>query len=399
MSAQIDKNLIQSMEACSIKKCSPIRCENEHINKLKAMNYTIKVLRIKKRMQQLLIVLLLGVFSQVPAQTDVITIGGPGSIAIHGDNLYVFRRDASKIVKIDLTGSTPVAVDVITGLSAHPFSEIKVYNDELYFIHKCTVSTSYKCVKKISLVEDNPSLVTVFEGDATISALDIFGGKLYLAYLFGGDVTVVDLTENPVATSSISTQSGSTFGYHMLATETNLFIQRSNGGVYFFDLTMSPPTMNYINLNPSGGGVFFNNKLHLPIIDTGIIYKFDFTTTPASYTTVVSGLNRPWSLALYNDELYIAEYGANKISKISLAVLSVDTQKRTPKLLYPNPSSNYLQIAGLTTKQTFTIYNVLGMQVQKGIVFPGKKIDITGLSMGIYSIQFGNTYGLQFIKK
>ncbi len=360
------------------------------------MNYTIKVLRIKKRIQQLLVVLILGVFYQAPAQTDVITgLENPVNIAIHGDDMYVMvgPYGAPKIVKIDLTETPPVAVDFISGFGITA-GGLVLYNDALYL----AVSRE---VKKISLLDgNNPSPTTVYVASQSLRTIGIYADKLYAALYFKGDIDVVDLTETPpVAVSTITYALQTPPGRFIAVNATNLYV-RTLSKMYDVDLTTNPPSTSIFLSGFSGdfdnGIMLFNDELY--VAGYGSVKKYNLTD-PATNYTVVSGLNGPKGLAVYKGELYIAEVGANKISKISLAVLSVDTAKRTPKLLYPNPSSNYLQVAGLHTKQAFTIYNILGMQVQKGVILPEKKIDVSGLSKGVYSIQFGNNNGLQFIKE
>lgn len=385
---------------------------NRYLNKkkynIKTMNNNKRITHVKKGVRKLFFVLLVGIFSQAPAQTDVITgIEKPNRLAVHGDNLYVLVNN-SKIVKIDLTESTPEPVDFITELSEDPYSQTRmiINKDDMYILQKSSNSTAWGCVKKASLTADTPSLTTVYDNNGvTYVSFGIHAEFLYLGVSsFSGTIEVIDLTESPVTVVSSFNTISSIVGSYMAVNATNLYLG-NNYDLYNINLTTAPPETHKIRpqIGLNRGLVFYLDDLYVSedssvAEDNGKVIKFD-PTVAINYTTIVSGLESPQGLAVYKDELYIAERGANKISKISLAVLSVDRQKRIPKLLYPNPASNYLQIDRLATKQAFTIFNVLGMQVQKGTVFPGEKIDITGLSKGVYSIQFGNNNGLQFIKK
>ena len=67
--------------------------------------------------------------------------------------------------------------------------------------------------------------------------------------------------------------------------------------------------------------------------------------------------------------------------------------------LFPNPARQSVQVSGLTSNENFTIHNVLGLVVNKGIVSNNKRIDIRELANGMYFIKFDNGNAIKFIKK
>lgn len=64
--------------------------------------------------------------------------------------------------------------------------------------------------------------------------------------------------------------------------------------------------------------------------------------------------------------------------------------------IYPNPTSNFVKVSGLTKTENYSIYNILGTTVRKGKISNNEKIDIQQLSNGIYLLQMeqGNTIKL-----
>lgn len=75
------------------------------------------------------------------------------------------------------------------------------------------------------------------------------------------------------------------------------------------------------------------------------------------------------------------------------------TQNSKDLTLFPNPSSDFIEISGLDNEETYTIYNLLGKKVQQGIVADRKKINIIDLKSAVYFIQIGNTAGAKrFVK-
>ena len=67
--------------------------------------------------------------------------------------------------------------------------------------------------------------------------------------------------------------------------------------------------------------------------------------------------------------------------------------------VFPNPSSDFIIINGLTTLENYVIYNSIGQQVKIGIVLENEKIDIQSLTNGLYFLKFENGNTIKFLKK
>jgi len=65
--------------------------------------------------------------------------------------------------------------------------------------------------------------------------------------------------------------------------------------------------------------------------------------------------------------------------------------------LYPNPSSDYIEISNLDEAREYKIYNLSGQYVSGGTIERGQKIDVRGLNEGVYFIQLENNTA-KFIK-
>ena len=99
-------------------------------------------------------------------------------------------------------------------------------------------------------------------------------------------------------------------------------------------------------------------------------------------------------------ELFISEYYGNKISKIDLTPLSINDFSIEKKLiLYPNPTSDLIQISGLTNQENYRLYNQLGKELIGGSIFNNDKIDVQNLTNGLYFLKFKNGNTLKFLKE
>ncbi len=67
--------------------------------------------------------------------------------------------------------------------------------------------------------------------------------------------------------------------------------------------------------------------------------------------------------------------------------------------LYPNPASSTVQIEGLITTATYTLYNAIGVQVSRGEVVNNEQIDINSLASGLYFLKLDSGNILKFVKE
>jgi hypothetical protein len=66
--------------------------------------------------------------------------------------------------------------------------------------------------------------------------------------------------------------------------------------------------------------------------------------------------------------------------------------------LFPNPSSNFIQLSGLTKTENYKMYNVLGAEVKQGEVFENEKINTSDLTKGVYFLKLENGNTIKFVK-
>ena len=89
------------------------------------------------------------------------------------------------------------------------------------------------------------------------------------------------------------------------------------------------------------------------------------------------------------------------IFEVSISsTLSVDDINENEKVkLFPNPSSNFIQISGISERIKFKIINVLGAEIKNGIASNNKKIDIRDFTNGLYFLKFENGNTIKFLKE
>jgi len=67
--------------------------------------------------------------------------------------------------------------------------------------------------------------------------------------------------------------------------------------------------------------------------------------------------------------------------------------------LFPNPSSEFIKVSGLTENQKYTIYNILGAEIKNGLISNNEQIDISNFTKGMYFLKFKDGITLKFLKE
>ena len=100
----------------------------------------------------------------------------------------------------------------------------------------------------------------------------------------------------------------------------------------------------------------------------------------------------------FENDLYYSERGGNKISKLINGKLSSPEITSISKIsLHPNPSSDYIQVIGVTDKEAYKIYDSSGIEIQNGNIF-NNKFNIEKLSNGLYFLVFEKGNIIKFSK-
>ncbi|WP_452225994.1 T9SS type A sorting domain-containing protein [Lacinutrix cladophorae] len=67
--------------------------------------------------------------------------------------------------------------------------------------------------------------------------------------------------------------------------------------------------------------------------------------------------------------------------------------------LFPNPSTDFIQISGLKENEEYTIYNILGEKIKNGTISESDKIDIRDFTTGLYFLKLRKKSIIKFLKE
>lgn len=176
----------------------------------------------------------------------------------------------------------------------------------------------------------------------------------------------------------------------------------SSGNIIVNSLACTPETSITFSFSEE---VDIDSILALNCTNTDI--DFTFTPTGGSNSPVVASLingtasvNLNWNNVtsfVVSTTTPIA-LGFDNLVLNSSTLSTNDFTLKTIKI-FPNPSSDFIEITGPTVIENYEIYNTLGQEIKKGIVLENKKINIQNLTNGIYFLKFDNGNPIKFIKK
>ena len=144
----------------------------------------------------------------------------------------------------------------------------------------------------------------------------------------------------------------------------------AEGATYVTDASTS--TTNQVSVRAGGAG--------------NAILEFTEPVTTLTFTTL---------------SVPVSGFQAITFTKGGESILGVDDvyTKASSLNLYPSPSSDFIQVSGLTATENYSIYNVLGNEVGSGSVFANKKIEVANLANGIYFLKLEKGNTIKFIKE
>lgn len=147
------------------------------------------------------------------------------------------------------------------------------------------------------------------------------------------------------------------------------------------------------------------NELYIASDQNDTVYLKNLSDGNTDEATVVRTLDlggdtNIYSIDVEDDFFYFSATGdQGGIFRINTENLSVGDNQLSEVKLFPNPSSQYLNMTGVNTTTAYTILDLNGKQILTGLINTDAPIDISALATGIYFINISETGTLKFIKQ
>ncbi len=292
---------------------------------------------------------------QTPAVLDT-NILYPYDLAVYGRAVIIMDVVEGSIWMKDTTGFIP-RQRLVSGLEL-PLAPT-VRNNELYFTHyRWSDQTS-----QIMMIDlDNPDeLVIVAEG---------------FPYLT--DIEFVNDNE--------------------------LYFGSSAGELYRLDITNPEPLIEFVAETDGLIHLHYHEageRLYISESDSGQITYVDLGVSEPTKEVLLTDLQIPKGLFVYENELYFCQQDPEVISKVTLEIINSAEQvsnDASPRV-YPMPVSNQFFLQHISPATPFRIVNQLGQTIQAGLANPNEGIPTDTFGVGTYWIQIENGDTLPLIKQ
>ncbi|SFI71313.1 Por secretion system C-terminal sorting domain-containing protein [Kaistella treverensis] len=138
-------------------------------------------------------------------------------------------------------------------------------------------------------------------------------------------------------------------------------------------------------------------ELPLPIKITGSLGEIleDSLDNQFNDQTFSIPVNFTVASVQFNSEKQIVEANSTVIKDAS--ILAASDFPKVAVTIYPNPVSEHLSVAGVKEVQKYEIYSVDGRLIKSGTYNPGKYIDVSSLTEGVYLLNIENQ-NIKFIR-
>jgi len=211
--------------------------------------------------------------------------------------------------------------------------------------------------------------------------------------------TTIEQTVNTItATFTVSSANPSLINVGGFGGSSGFIIGSSNNGVDTnATITFSSPVnitslfaLNKVAANPDAdwtfiptGGTNSNVVANVPAA-AGVTVTLNWTNVTQIEITSSSGTE-----AFAFDSI---------ISDFTLSTQEFENLNTQIKL-FPNPTTDFIQISGLLKTEKYSISNILGSEIKKGTISNNEKLDTQKLNDGLYFLRFENGNTIKFIKK
>lgn len=286
-------------------------------------------------------------------------MGNPNGLALNGDALYIAEFDANQVSRMDLS---PANFEVTRYATANKPNFLHWHGSSLYVSSNTTTSRYVGRYDDPNASTNSTLLAAVAAPSTTFIpfGLAVYNDTtLYIANAGTNSIDVIDPSTNDITPE--------------------LFLSG-------FDKPM--------------GIRIYKNILYIAENDGGTISTIDLTSTKPVRTEISSSINDPIDIEVNDMGIFIMQENPNRIILIK-NTLGLNEFETTALTVYPNPSSDYLNMGHIPNTTEFIIYDSLGQMVNKGLVEPhtNSKIRIKDLTAGIYFLHLKNNTPIKFIKK
>jgi len=333
-------------------------------------------------------------YSQTTIFNEVFNSSG---LAIEGDNLYIAAIFDNSIYKLDWTESNPTASVLVDNIDKP--NDIAIYDDYLYACLNSNNSSGDRIVR-IDLTASDP-IAEDFVVISNPTGIVFRNNEMYVNS--GSSIYYIDTdSNNPTPLEIINDLEVSVFGtIGVCIAENYLFVSEGDGIVkYNIDLTNPIREIVATGLKYVQGITNYKDeKLLFVSYSPDMIYELDIVSGVYS-SLFPSNLITPFDIITSSNNLiFVSNIEGGEVNKIDAGTLSAEDLDSQNLFIYPNPTSDFVNIQYAEEFNKAVIFNGLGQKVHEVEMKGDANIDIRNLPKGVYFLKIESQNLTKFIKE
>lgn len=128
-------------------------------------------------------------------------------------------------------------------------------------------------------------------------------------------------------------------------------------------------------------------------------YTFEFTINIVNLRFVSSGLYIDGQVWQDGVEIPASDFLFSASILQSGIGLEESLNTNDEVYVFPNPSLDFIQVAGLLESESYVIFNAIGAKLANGIISDGEQIPVGHFKPGMYLMKLENGEDLRFIRQ
>lgn len=312
------------------------------------------------------------------------SVNSTSGLAIFENQLYIAGRFSNNIYKVNLSAQNENPVIILEGIDGP--SDIEISEGILYISLNSNNSNLDKIIK-LDLNETNPNPVEIVS-IANPDGITVYNNKIYVSS--GNDIYTIDLSlNNPSPVLFLEDVTLSSGGTNGICIYNNLLFATNNaiGELVKYNLNSATPSKEVIFNNFKGRGLTIgNNKIYSTGDSPTKIFEIDpinGTFTEIAQSNIPTG----WDIVTNSNSIFISNLEGGEVVKFNFSNLSVENFINERLIIYPNPTSEFIEFSEIFQNSEIIVYDLNGRIVKEVKLKNTNKLNISDLQNGIYIIQ------------
>lgn len=303
---------------------------------------------------------------------------GITNLVVYENNIYFSSFSNNTIYRYPVTGNSSQTPEVYKVLPSKP-TQLLLHNTHLFI-----ATEQANNIYKLNLLDTNPTPIQVTD---IYGPMVIKNNYLYVGQYIDSKIVKVDLSNG----SKTDYLTGYKPNYFNLQGDNLYFTSNTTNKLYKINLINNSLNVILENLNYVAGIVIENNVCYFSESQANRISYYDLTNNQFLNQVALAPSSWPNGITINDNTIYFISTVSGQVSSIPMSVLGITTNTKVTYSMYPNPTTDTLNISTDEILEDYQVFDTTGKEVLKG-KFETNRMNVAQLQSGIYILKFNNSF-------